>query len=157
VKFRFGAFVLDCDRRQLLRGTDDVHLSPKAFDLLRALIDSRPNAISKQALQERVWPVTFVSEANLPLLIAEIRKAVDESSRDPRFIRTVHRFGYAFSGEVIEVAEAASRGRVASRCWLMRGTRKYPLTEGLNVLGRDPTARCASSRQGCRGVTQRFE
>ncbi len=95
-RVHFGEFVLDMDARELVRGSSVVRLSPKAFKLLEVLVESRPKALSKITLQERLWPNTFVVEKNLVNLIAEIREALGDDSTHPRFVRTVHRFGYAF-------------------------------------------------------------
>ena len=88
--------MLDLDSRELLRDSHRVSLSPKAFELLSILVASRPKAISKGELQERLWPATFVVEKNLANLVSEIRAAIGDDPSDPRFIRTVPRFGYAF-------------------------------------------------------------
>src|SRR5262245_760478 len=95
----------------LLRGGTEAPLSPKAFQLLELLLERRPNAVSKSEIQERLWPKTFVSEGNLTVLMAEIRKALGDSGASPRFIRTVHGFGYAFSGDVTETRERRQRCR----------------------------------------------
>ena len=92
----FGDFVLDLDSRELLRGRHAVPLAPKAYQLLEILVTNRPKALSKIALQERLWPDTFVVEKNLVNLIAEIRQSLGDDPAHPRFVRTVHRFGYAF-------------------------------------------------------------
>ena len=72
---------------------------PKAFALLAVLIERRPKAVSKQELHKLLWPDTFVSDANLPNLVAELREAFGDDAHEPRLIRTVQRFGYAFSAE----------------------------------------------------------
>ena len=101
----FGPYVLDRGSRQLLREDDIVHLSPKAFDLLHFLIDHRPRVLSKHELHDRLWPSTFVSDASLASLVAEIREALGDSARRPRYVRTAHRVGYAFCGEAACVPE----------------------------------------------------
>ena len=75
----FGPFTLDADTRQLLCDPDQkpVHLSPKAYDLLCVLVERRPKAIAKADLHEHLWPSTFVSEATLASLIAELRDPVE--------------------------------------------------------------------------------
>ena len=65
MQIRFGGFVLDFDTRQLTQDGREVHLAPKAFELLAALVLDRPKVLSKADLQERLWPDTFVAEANL--------------------------------------------------------------------------------------------
>lgn len=131
----FGPFTLNLDTRQLARGGEDVHLSTKAFDLLAALVRDRPNVLSKAALQQMLWPDTFVAEANLSNLIGEVRDALGDSPREPRYIRTVHRVGYAFCGET-----AAGEGHAKAICWLEWGTQRFPLRQGEHVIGRDPDA-----------------
>ena len=138
---RFGPYVLELESRQLLRGDDVVHLSPKAFDLLSMLVSSRPKALSKSDLQERLWPGTFVVEKNLANLVGEIREAIGDDPSNPRFIRTVHRFGYAFRDPAPrgEVGRPESRsGEVSFRLKWMNG--RATLEEGEHVLGRDPDA-----------------
>ncbi len=111
--YRFSDFILDGDTRQLLFHHDEVHVSPKAFDLLAVLLANRPRAVSKAELQERLWPATFVEETNVAGLVAEIRRALRDSASNPRFIRTVYGFGYRFAGDVTEVAGASGRDRLA--------------------------------------------
>ena len=96
MRWTFGDFVLDLDARELLRAGSPVSLSPKAFQLLSILVETGPRALSKSALQDRLWPGTFVVEKNLTNLVGEIREAFGDDATRPRYIRTVHRFGYAF-------------------------------------------------------------
>ena len=139
MELHFGAFTLDTLTRQLCRGADEIHISPKAFALLLELVERRPEALTKAALQESLWPDTFVVEANLSNLVAEIRAALEDDVRQPRFIRTVHGFGYAFCGTV-GGDPAAEAPRVVAPCVLVCSGRLYPLAEGENVLGRDGDA-----------------
>jgi DNA-binding winged helix-turn-helix (wHTH) protein len=136
-KLRFGEFTLDADARQLRQGARDIHLSPKAFDLLKALVDERPRVRSKDELFQHLWPDTFVADVNLAGLIAEVREALGDEARHPRFIRTAHRIGYAFCADVEPVPDAAASLRAASFCWLLNEGRRIPLHDGDNVLGRD--------------------
>jgi len=141
MRVSFSPYVLDLESRQLLRGDAVVHLSPKAFDLLSILVSARPRALSKSDLQERLWPATFVVEKNLANLVSEIRDALGDDPSNPRFIRTVHRFGYAFRQKATrdEVGSSASRGGEASfRLKWMDG--RVTLEEGEHLIGRDPDA-----------------
>ena len=88
--YRFGEFRFDQDVRQLFHRQADVHLSPKAFELLMVLLANRSRAVSKNELQQHLWPATFVEETNLAGLIAEVRRALNDSASSPLFIRTVH-------------------------------------------------------------------
>ena len=137
----FGEFALDPDTRELLRGRDSIPLSPKAFQLLEILVVSRPKALSKLALQERLWPDTFVVEKNLVNLIAEVRKALDDDATHPRFVRTVHRFGYAFAFREAPTTATTNNTTIHEkdvRCRLIWAEGRAGLSEGEHVLGRDP-------------------
>lgn len=134
VKIRFGEFTLDWESRQLFREGNPVHLSPKALELLQLLIDTRPRALSKAELHERLWPATFVSDATLTSLVAELRGAISDRGRPARFVRTVHRFGYSFCGEA---GELAGSPRSHTGCWLIWDQGQAVLREGENLLGRD--------------------
>jgi DNA-binding winged helix-turn-helix (wHTH) protein len=135
---RFGEFLLDSDARQLSRAGRDIRLSPKAFDLLCALLARRPDVLAKNDLLAAIWPDTFVVEANLNVVIGEIRKALGDDRQAPRFIRTVHGVGYAFCGQAVDAEAAAASARAGSRCWLSWKDRSFALTAGDNIIGRDP-------------------
>jgi DNA-binding winged helix-turn-helix (wHTH) protein len=139
VKVQFGEFTVDSDARQLRRAGREVHLSPKAFDLLVLLIANRPNVLDKKDLHTRIWRDTYVGDANLNVLVGEIRKALDDDARQPRFVRTVHGVGYAFSGEAGAGNKRAAAG--STLCWLTWKGKTFPLADGDNDIGRDP--RCA--------------
>ena len=138
---RFGPFVLDPDTRELSRAGVPVPLSPKAFELLSLLVAHRPKAMAKSDLQERLWPDTFVVEKNLANLVGEIRDALGDDSSNPQFIRTVHRFGYAFrdvaSGSATP-GPARGGGGVSFLLKWKHGRER--VDEGAHILGRDPDA-----------------
>src|SRR5688572_19395768 len=133
----FGGFIVDTDRRQLLKGNDERHLSPKAFDFLLLLLENRPRALSKAELHERLWPSTFVSDATLTSLVAEVRAALGERAGHGRFVRTVHRFGYAFEGSATELAPSRPSRADRTRCWIIWEWGQVALTDGEHLLGRD--------------------
>jgi DNA-binding winged helix-turn-helix (wHTH) protein len=137
VRVQFGDCTLDSDTRELSRGGEPVHLEPKAYRLLELLLAARPKALAKRDLQEELWPKTYVSERSLARLIADLRIAIGDHASEPRFVRTVHGFGYAFSGDVSP--ERRSRKSLSDfHCRLSWGDREIALVEGENVLGRDP-------------------
>jgi hypothetical protein len=119
------------------RGSREIHLTAKAFDLLAVLALDRPKVVPKEVLQERLWPSTFVAEANLSNLVAEIRKALGDAARAPVYIRTAHGFGYAFCGEAVVIGPRDPAPGSPS-CWLEWDGRRLPLTVGEHVIGRDP-------------------
>ena len=138
MRVQFGDITLDSDSRQLVRGGTPVHLSPKAFDVLCHLVERRPSAVTKTELFELIWPGTFVVEANLTVLMTELRRALGDDPHTPRFIRTVHKHGYAFCGDASDIAPRPA-ARDALRTWLVWNDRVLPLAEGENVIGRDPS------------------
>jgi DNA-binding winged helix-turn-helix (wHTH) protein len=140
VAYRFGRFVLEYDARQLLLDADEVHLTPKAFELLAVLLRNRDRVVSKAELQERLWPSTFVEETNLAGLVAEIRRAIGDSATRPAFVRTVHRFGYRFVGDVVETRTDGPAVPSGPRACLVFENRLALLLEGPNIVGRAPDA-----------------
>ena len=137
MRVRFGECTFDSETRELERAQRAVHLSPKAFRFLELLLESRPKALSKANLQERIWPDTFVTEANVASLAAEVRGAIGDESAAPRFVRTVYGFGYAFSGEAVDAGPARP---VTRRHCLTDAGRETGLQPGENIVGRDPSA-----------------
>jgi len=133
VRLRFGDVEVDALTRQVWRGGQEVHLSTKAFDLLTLLMERRPAVVPKPDIKKRLWPETFVSDTNLPTLIAEIRDAIGDDGRQPRFVRTVYGFGYSFVGDMVD----SRIGRSDAGGWLIGPTHRVPLAPGGNVLGRE--------------------
>lgn len=127
MRARFGDLTFDSDRRELTRDGRVISLNPKAFDLLSALIDSWPSALSKETLYERLWPGVYVEMGNLHNLVSDIRLAVNDEDRT--IIRTIHRFGYALGADVQRDSAAAVH--------LVLGLRELPLHDGEHIIGRD--------------------
>jgi DNA-binding winged helix-turn-helix (wHTH) protein len=140
VAFRFARCTLDVDARQLFRAGREVHLSPKAFELLEALIEARPCALAKAELLERVWPSVFVSDASLARAVTELRDAVGDHARHARIVRTVHGYGYAFCADVRPITHPTASEHEPARCWLVSGPRSIALPEGEHLVGREPGA-----------------
>jgi DNA-binding winged helix-turn-helix (wHTH) protein len=136
VPLTFSDYCLDVDSRQLRRAGAEIRLSPKAFELLLLLVENRTRALSKAELHERLWQDTFVTDANLSVLVGELRRALHDPADAPRFIRTVRGFGYAFGAEVDGGPVVTS----ANSCWVVLDGREIPLKEGDNIIGRDPEA-----------------
>lgn len=137
VRTRFGPFIVDSETRQLLRDQREVHLSPKAFDLLCLLLERRPKVVDKAELHTRIWPDTFVVDANLNVLIGEIRRMISDTPQHQRFVRTVHGIGYAFCGEADDLTASPVRAQ-PPRVWLAWKDRTFLLSDGDNIIGRDP-------------------
>lgn len=133
----FGECELDTGQRLLLRHGSVTPLSPRAYRLLELLLERRPEAVAKNELVEHLWPATFVSDASLHNLVAEVRAAIGDSPRASRYIRTVPRFGYAFKGHVrvVPTVNAADSVRSGPRLISKRG--EWVLGEGTTFVGRD--------------------
>jgi len=140
MRLRFANRVFDGEARHLLVDGAARDLSPRSFRLLELLIEARPRALGKSELMDRLWPNEIVSESSLPRLVAELRAALGDDAKEPRFIRTLHTFGYSF------VAEAAADPPSAAPAepppgHLVWGDRRIPLVPGENLVGRDAEAR----------------
>src|SRR5205809_2963866 len=98
--FEFGEFRLDSREKRLWRNGEAVSIQPKAFDLLAFLITNQGHLISKDEILRAIWADTIVEESNLALNIHALRKLLGENNR---FIETVPRRGYRFTGEVKEI------------------------------------------------------
>src|SRR5262249_35500859 len=133
---------LDSETRELRRRAKPVHISPRAFQLLELLLQERPRAISKEEILKRLWPDTHVTDGTLTTVLAEVRSAIGDDAHRPDFVRTVHRFGCAFSGSAEEEQQRSADSRLRpSYAWrLLWETREIGLHEGENILGRDPDA-----------------
>ena len=134
-----GDWVFDSNTREVVREGRPVPLSPKAFALLELLVRRRPDAVSKDEIHEHLWPNVFVSPANLANLVVELRAALGDNARKPRILRTVSRFGYAFSAEADGSTSAPAVPR-AFACRLVWGPREIALDASENVIGRDSAA-----------------
>ncbi len=142
MRLRFGDFVFDSDTRELIRADRAQAISPKAFGLLALLIEFRPRAVSKADIHSRLWPDTHVTEQSLGNLVVELRSVLGEDARKPRIIRTVARFGYAFSAKTSAETDREPRGRksVVPTYRIVWGRREVTLDPGDNLVGRDPDA-----------------
>ena len=98
--FHFGEFTLDVRERRLLRGAEVVRLSPKAYDVLVALVQQRGRLVTKEDCLKRLWPESFVEEGGLTVHVSALRKALGEDAHRPIYIETVARSGYRFIAAV---------------------------------------------------------
>ena len=130
-----GEIVVDIGTRLVRRDGIDIHLAPKAFELLVMLVHHKPNAVSHEQLHSALWPGVHVSETSLASLITQLRKALGDRSGDGRLIRTLHRVGYAFIGDAVLVGDATSTA--APACRLMWRGDAINLPTGTSIIGRD--------------------
>lgn len=136
MRFRLGDVTLDRDRRGLFRNGGAVHVSPHAYRLLELLLDRRPAAVKRQEILDVLWPDVVVSDGSIAVLVNELRKALGDDARSPRWIRTLPAFGYALDGEV----RGEDGPAPLTRHGIVWAGATIALAEGENLLGRDPAA-----------------
>jgi DNA-binding winged helix-turn-helix (wHTH) protein len=136
VRIHFEDWVFDSETREVLRSGRAAAVSPLAFRLLETLIRERPRALDRRQIQKELWPGMWVSEANLPNVVAELRRVLGDKARQPRIIRTVRGFGYAFRAEATIEAAAEPPSVGGSVYRLIWGNREIALEAGENPIGR---------------------
>jgi len=136
----FGDCVLDRDRRELMRSGSVVHCGPKLLALLEALLDAAPRAVTKEEIHKAIWPDTFVTDATLTSLVAELRTAIADDAKAPRLVRTIHGYGYAFIGEISTAAPPRKAADDSTMFRVIVGARDIALVRGENIVGRAPDA-----------------
>jgi TolB-like protein len=105
VPYRFEDFVLDPDRRELVRGSAPIDTGPQVFDVLLHLVKNREHVVTKDNLIDVVWGGRIVSESTLTSHINAVRKALGDTGEEQRLIRTIPRKGYRFVSLVQEAPE----------------------------------------------------
>ena len=128
--YSFDGFIVDLNRRLLLRDGQPVQLTSKAFDLLLALVESQGRELGKEELMGRVWANQIVEDANLTVTMANLRKALGEKASDHRFIVTIPGKGYRF------VAELANRD--LRREFIVESKTEGLITVEEDVVGDEP-------------------
>ena len=98
--YRFADLVVDPANRRLTRAGVEIYLQPKTFDTLLCLVERHGLLVTKRALLDMVWTETAVTDNALTQQISELREALGDDARQPRFIRTLPRVGFTFIGPV---------------------------------------------------------
>lgn len=101
--FEFDSFRLDAIKRLMWRDGTPAPLTPKAFDLLLALVQRHGAVVEKDELMRLLWPNLVVEENNLTVIISSLRKALGESKEEHKYIVTIPKRGYCFVAQVNEV------------------------------------------------------
>src|SRR2546421_3356630 len=101
--YEFGYFTLDGTESRLLRDGQTVSLAPKVLETLIVLIESSGHVVDKKELMQRLWPDSFVEEANLAVNISQLRKALGDDEDGGHFIETVPKRGYRFAAKVTTI------------------------------------------------------
>src|SRR5499426_1496902 len=98
----FDPFSLDLVNECLWQGPKAIKLRPKAFAVLNYLLERPGQLVTKEELLNAIWPGTFVGDAVLKVAIRQIREALGDDPKSPRFIETAHRRGYRFIGQIAD-------------------------------------------------------
>ena len=120
--YQFADVSVDLERVAVTRNGVAVELEPKAFDVLRHLLEHADRLVTKEELLDAVWSDTFVTPNVLTRAIAQLRRALGDDAREARYIGTVARRGYRFIAELTrdERRRAARRQEASPRCPLDR-------------------------------------
>src|SRR5688572_6033653 len=97
----FDRYRMDLPNEQVWSGQQAIPLTSKAFAVLRYLVEHAGQLVTKAELFDALWPGTAVSDGALTFCIVELRKALGDDAKVPRFIETVHRRGYRFIAKVV--------------------------------------------------------
>lgn len=143
-KIVFGPFSLEVADERLFRGKEPLHLHPKAFAVLRWLVEHPGELVRRQTLLENVWAGLYVSDAVLTESVKEIRKALADDAKQPQFVDTVHRRGYRFiapiEGDFADVEGAGARSS-AKRASFEICTQDASTIGALPLVGRETECR----------------
>ena len=115
---RFATFEVDLHAQELRKGGLRLKLSGQPFQVLAILLEQPGTVVTREELQKRLWPNTFVDvDHNLNTAINKIREALGDSSENPRFVETLPRRGYRFIGKV-DVPRKLNGGTNGRRAWM---------------------------------------
>jgi DNA-binding winged helix-turn-helix (wHTH) protein len=117
----FPPFRLDLANERLWRLAQPIPLRPKTFAVLRCFVEHLGQLLTKEAFFDVVWPETAVSDVVLKVCIRELRHALEDNARQPRFIETVHGRGYRFIGSVTAAPQPAAPQDASKRMAKLQG------------------------------------
>lgn len=129
-RFEFGEFLLDTREKVLLRNQKPVAITPKAFLLLQTLVENHGHTLAREQLMESVWADSYVEEGNLTFTINAVRKALGDSSSNPRFIETVPKRGYRF---IADVKRVETKPAVSDTAVDLSGQARHTSTDGTEL------------------------
>ena len=145
MNFRFADFEIDIARQELRRAGAIVHVEPQVFDLLVHLIRNRDRIVSKDELFDAIWQGRIVSEATLSSRISAARRALGDSGNDQSLIRTLHKRGFRFVGDVEEGISAPAAHVIEKELpWKARRMRQETRARSRIAAGVRPSLSCDS-------------
>src|SRR5499433_3193704 len=132
----FDPFSLDLVNECLWQGPKAIKLRPKAFAVLNYLLERPGQLVTKTQLLNSIWPETFVGDAVLKVTIRQLREALDDDPKSPRFIETAHRRGYRFIGQIAD-CETPARDREIGSNQAISASPLRAVSPPRGVVGRD--------------------
>ena len=114
--YSFGEFTIDVRDRCLTHGTRPVHLAPKTYDVLVALVRRAGRLVTKRDLLDDVWHGVFVAEGILSVHVTFLRKALGDARCSPSYIETVSGSGYRFVGPVVRTLREEAAAAETPAC-----------------------------------------
>src|SRR5205823_8575156 len=105
--YSFGEFTLNVTRGCVLKGTEEIKLRPKVYEVLKYLMENPGRLIGKQELIEALWPDTFVTNDSLVQCTLDLRRALDDRTHE--LLKTVPRRGYVFAPALVQHQDSAER------------------------------------------------
>jgi DNA-binding winged helix-turn-helix (wHTH) protein len=138
-RVRFGPFEADVRTGELWRDGSRIALQDKPFQLLAALLERPGGLVTREELRERLWPQSVFTdfEHGLNKAVNKLRRALDDLRDEPRYVETLPRRGYRLVAAVASAPPPLSR---PGDFRLVHEDRSYPLSAGVNLIGRDPDA-----------------
>lgn len=134
----FSPFRLDTTNQVLWQGLRSIALTPKAFVVLRYLMERQGRLVTKEELLNAAWPGIYVSDAALKVCIRRIRQALGDVQHPPQYIETVHWRGYRFIGD-IELFEP-NRNKEETGDWRLEASPPSPPVSDFKPLASNGTA-----------------
>ena len=139
--FLVGDELVEPDLNRIRRGRDSVHVETKIMDVLVFLAGRGSRLVSRRELVDGVWGTEFICDNTLTHAISELRSALGDDARHPRYLETIHRRGYRLMAAVTSLeGRAPNSPGLPSPFRILHGVRSIQLRVGPNLLGRAPEA-----------------
>lgn len=154
--YEFGKFRFDPASHLLLSEDCAIPLTPKAFDVLLVLVQNGMRLTTKEELMTKVWPDSFVEEANLTVTVSALRKALGETTDGKRYIETVTKKGYRFVAAINEVKGDAAEQNPGKEIVARSDERDLLSLSALETLHAEPTARRSEEQSQRKHTSNRW-
>jgi DNA-binding winged helix-turn-helix (wHTH) protein len=137
VPFHVGDWFVEPAIGRLSRGSREAHLEPKVMQVLQCLAHNAGELVPKREITDAVWQVEYITDNRLNRAIADLRRALEDSAANPRFVETIPTMGYRLVAPVaVDQPTRADDGPAESPFKLESSDKAFPLTTGENTIGR---------------------